>query len=205
MKEAEKKQFTAQNVYSYRENRFLHEKPKRRFKRPFLQISGFFGLLLLIWNIYAFSTYFIPDSGGFSAFSAEHFAVHDYLQTSGEAEVEISSILNGLVDKYNSNSLTPFHIEEAQQKLFDLQKALPLDQKRFAAMNLYYEECFSLAFQMTNVLKLENAPTASQELAYITSKRSELTARRDVLLIDLLENEKMGYQQLNDGTISYEY
>lgn len=205
MKQSEKKKEAAQNVYSYRENRFLNEKPKRRFKRPLLQIGSFFGLLVLIWNLYAFSTYFIPDGSGFGPVSTKHLAVHNYLQSGGEAEIEITYTINSLVDKYNGNSLTPFHIEAAQQKLFELQKNLPLDQKRFAAMNWYYEECFSLAFQMTNILKLGNAPTASQELTYIIGKQTELSTRRDYIMIELLESEKMSYQQNNDGSISYEY
>lgn len=203
MKEIEQAQ--GHEFYSYREKRYSHEKPKRRIKGSLLQIGGFFGLVILVWNLYAFSTYMLPKDGGFGVISTKHLAVHNYLETGGEAEVEISRVLNSLIDQYNSNSLTPFHIEEAQRNLFDLQKTLSLGNKRFAVMNHYYNEQLSLAFQISNVLQLGNAPTVSQELTYIIGKRTELSAGRDIILVELLKNEKMNYKIMSDGTVSYEY
>ncbi|WP_033540970.1 hypothetical protein [Planococcus sp. CAU13] len=205
MKEAEKKQTERQSVYSYWDQRFSHEKPKGRTKRPLLQIGGFLGLLVLIWNLYALSTHVIQGGSGFGAPSAKYLVVHEYIQSGSEAEQEISIILNSLIDMYNNNSLTPFHIEESQQKLFALQKTLPLDKERFAAMNRYLQECFSLAFQVTNVLNLENAPTANQELTYIIGRQTELSASREHILVELLESEKINYKFLSDGSLSYEY
>ena len=205
MKEAEGQKSAAKGIYSYREQRYSHEKPRRRNKRPLLQVGGFFGLLILVWNLYAFSTYITPDGSGFGAGSTKHAAVHKYLQSGGEAEIEMSKIVNTLIDHYNSNSLSPFHIEEAQLKLFDLQKTLPLDNNRFAAMNHYYDEQFSLAFQLSNVLQLGNAPTVNQELTYLIGKRTELSAGRDSMMVQLLLNEEMNYEILEDGSITYEY
>lgn len=205
MKEAEKIQAAGAAVYSYREQRYSHETPKRRIRRPLLQIGGFFGVVILVWNLYAFSTYITSDGNGFGAFSTKHAAVHKYLQSGGEAEMEISKTVNSLIDHYNSNSLTLFHIEEAQLKLFDLQKTLPLDNNRFASMNHYYDEQFSLAFQLSNVLQLGNAPTVNQELTYLIGKRTELSAGRDSVMVQLLLNEEMNYEILEDGSITYEY
>lgn len=205
MKEVEKKQATGMDVYSYREKRYSNEKPKRRIKKPLLQIGGVFGLLILIWNLYALSTYITPDANTFGIVSTKNLKVHNYLEKGGEAEIEISQIVNSLIDQYNNNSLTPLHIEEAQQKLFDLQKSMTLDNDRFAVMNRYFEEQFSLAYQLTNILQLQNAPTVHQELIYIIDKQKDLSASRTAILIQLLENEKMNYDILDDGIVTYEY
>lgn len=205
MKQVQKKQAAEQSVYSYREQRYFNEKPNYRFRRPLLQIGGFFGFLILLWNLYAFSTYLMPDGEGIGWVSTKHQAVHNYLVSGSETEVEISNILNALIDGYESKSLTAFHIEEAQQKLFDLQKTLPLNNDRFAVMNHYYEQQFSFAYQITNVLKLENAPTVHQELTYIIGKQTDSSTARDSMLILLLKNEGMNYEIRSDGSISYEY
>lgn len=205
MKQVQKKKAAEQNVYSYREQRYSNEKPNRRLRRPLLQIGGFFGFLILIWNLYAFSTYLIPDGEGMGLVSTKHQAVHNYLVSGSETEVEMSNIINSLIAGYESKSLTAFHIEEAQQKIFDLQKTLSLDNDRFAVMNHYYEQQFSFAYQITNVLKLENAPTVHQELTYIIGKQTDLSTARDSMLILLLKNEGMNYEIRSDGSISYEY
>lgn len=204
MKEVEKRQVN-RNVYSYREKRYPNEKPKRQIKKPILQIGGVFGLILLIWNLYALSTYINTDANTFGIVSTKTLKVHNYLEKGGEAEIEISQTVNSLIDQYNDNSLTILHIEEAQRTLFDLQKSISLDNDRFAVMNRYFEEQFNLAYQLTNILQLQNAPTVNQELLYIIDKQKELSASRTSILIHLLDNEKMKYQILGDGTISYEY
>lgn len=205
IKEVEKKQTLDNDVYSYREQRFVSEKPKQRFRKPFLQISGVLGVLILIWNLYALSTYMMPDANTFGIASTKNLKVHNYLEKGRESEVEISQTVNSLIDHYNNNSLTPFHIEEAQRKLFDLQKSMTLDNDGFAVMNSYFEEQFSLAYQLTNILQLQNAPTVTQELMYINGKQKELSSSRTIILIQLLENEKMHYDILDDGTVTYEY
>ena len=131
--------------------------------------------------------------------------MHNYLEKGGEAEIEISQTVNSLIDQYNDNSLTILHIEEAQRTLFELQKSISLDNDRFAVMNRYFEEQFNLAYQLTSILQLQNAPTVNQELLYIIDKQKELSTSRTSILIHLLESEKMKYQILDDGTISYEY
>ncbi len=205
MQEIEKKQAAGRKVYSYREKRYSNEKPKRLIRKPLLQIGGVFGLLLLIWNLYAFSTYITPDSNEFGIVSTKNIKVHNYLEESSTSEVEVSQIVNSLIDQYNTNSLTPFHIEEAQKMLFELQQDLPLDEDRFAVMNRYFEEQFSLAYQLTNILQVQNAATANQELIHVIDKQKELAASRTTILIQLLESEQMSYDILDDGSVRYEY
>lgn len=205
MKEAEKKKKLNDDIYSYREQRFASEKPKKRFRKPLLQISGVLGLLILIWNLYALSTYITPNANTFGIASTKNIKVHNYLEKGGESEIEITQTVNSLIDRYNTNSLTPFHIEEAQGYLFDLQKSMTLDNDRFAVMNRYFEEQFNLAYQLTNILQLQNAPTVNQELIYVIDKQKELSSSRTAILIQLLEDENMSYDILDDGTVTYEY
>lgn len=205
MKAIEKKRASNHEIYSYREQRYSNEKPKQRFKKPILKISGFVGLLLLIWNLYAFSTYLTPEGSGFGIVSPDNLKVHRYLEQGLKTEVEIVMTVNSLVTQYNDRSLTPLHIEKAQRTLFELQRNFSLDNDRFTPMNRYFEEQFSVAFQLTNILLTKNESTINQEILYVIGRQTELTASREALLIQLLESEKMKYEIHEDGSVSYEY
>lgn len=205
MKEAEKAKDARSDIYSYKEQRFTNEKPGRRYKRPLLQIGGFAGLLLLVWNLYALSTHVWPSEESRAFFFDDQLKVHHYIQERSEAELEISNSINSLIERYNDNSLTSFHIEDTQGKLFELQKKINPAGEQFAAMDSYYKEQFSLAYQITNVLKLDSSQATYDELTYIIQKQDELQASKASMLVQLLENESMSYERMEDGSVSYEY
>lgn len=205
MKEAEATKQNQKDIYSYQDQRFGSEKPSKRYKRPLLQIGGVVSLLVLIWNLYAFFSYIIPWQGNNTLLSTDQFEVHQYIQKSSGIEMAVNEILVSLVEQYNANALTLFHIEEAQQKLFELQKEGETDDPRFLAMKVYLEEQYTLAYQMTNVLKTENSNAKYQEMNQIISRQEALLARRNAVLINVLESEKIPYEQQGDGSVSYEY
>lgn len=205
IKEAEATKQNQKDIYSYQDQRFGSEKPRKRYKRPLLQIGGVVSLLVLIWNLYAFSSYIIPWQGNNTLLSTGQFEVHQYIQKSSGIEMAVNETLVSLVEQYNANALTLFHIEEAQQKLFELQKEGETDDPRFLAMKAYLGEQFTLAYQMTNVLKTENSNAKYQEMNQIISRQEALLARRNAVLINVLESEKIPYEQQGDGSVSYEY
>lgn len=205
MKEAEGTKQNQKDIYSYRDQRFGSENPRKRLKKPLLQIGGAVSLLVLLWNVYAFSSYLIPWNGNTVLLSTDQFEVHQYIQESSDIEMAVNDTLGSLVEQYNANSLTVFHVEEAQQKLFELQKEGETDDPRFIAMKANLEEQFILAFRMTNVLKIENSNAKHQEINRIISQQHELLARRNAILINVLKSVGIPYEQRGDGSISYEY
>lgn len=205
MKEVEKGKQNRNNIYSYRNQRFENERPRKRYKKPLLQIGGAVGLLVLLWNLYVFSSYLIPWDGSNTLLSANQIEVHQYIQESSQTEAKVHEILNSLMEQYNANSLTVFHIEEAQQKLFELQKEGETDDPRFLAMKAYLDDQFALAYQMTNVLKTRNSDAKYIEMEQIITNQNALLARRNTVLTNILESEEIPYEQKGDGSISYEY
>ena len=205
MKEAEKAKQKDKNIYSYQDQRFGNEKPKKRYKKPLIQIGSAVGLLVLIWNLYVFSSYLIPWNGNNAILSMNQLEVHQYIQESSEVEMTVNNILSSLMEQYNANSLTLFHIEEAQQKLFELPKEGETEDPRFLAMRTYLEEQFTLAYQMTNVLKTGNSGAKYEEMNQIIDHQNALLARWNAVLINVLESEEIPFEEQGDGSISYKY
>lgn len=205
MKELERGEPRAKGIYSYREKKFTSEKPVKRFKKPFLQIGGGIGLIVLLWNLYALSSSVIAGGGFSNLLSADQLEVHQFIQQSGEIEYALSEEASSLMNQYNAKTLTPYHIEEAQKNLFELQKQLDTGDSRFFLLNSYLDEQFNLAYQLTNVLKTEESHVKYVELTGIVEKRNALLERRNAALISALESEGIPYEQLEDGSISYQY
>lgn len=205
MNDVEKSKQNQRNVYSYRDQRYGNEQPRRRYKKPLLQIGGVLSVLILLWNLYALSSYVIPWTGSGELLSTNQLEVHQYIQESSRIEEELNSTLSSLVEQYNVNSLTAFHVEEAQQKLFEIQKEEETDDPRFLPMKAYLEEQFALAYQMTNVLKTENSDAKYKEMNRIIEQQNVLLLRRNSALIHMLESEGISYEQQEDGSIFYEY
>lgn len=205
MKELERGEHRTKDVYSYREKRFTSEKPVKRFKKPMLQIGGGIGLLVLLWNLYALSSSVIAGGGFSNLLSADQLEVHQFIQQSGEIEYALSQEASSLMNQYNTKTLTPYHIEEAQKNLFELQKRLDSKDPRFFLLHSYLDEQFKLAFQLTNVLKTEESNVKYVELNGIVERQNALLEKRNAALISALESEGIPYEQLEDGSISYQY
>lgn len=207
MREAEhtRTQSIKDPVYSYKERQFENEKSKRRYKRPIIQIGGVISLLVLMWNLYSFSAPLLPWTDNKVYISANQLEVHQYIQKSTEIELALNSQVSSLINQYNENSLTELHIEEAQKEIFKIQNKLETNDKRFVTLNSYLEEQFSLAFQVTNILKATHSKVKYQELVDKVENQKTLSTSKNKILISLLESEGIPYQQHEDGTISYEY
>ncbi|PSL41498.1 hypothetical protein B0H99_102182 [Planomicrobium soli] len=205
MKEVEQKKSNHNPIYSYREQRFEGEKPRKQYKRPLVQVGGIVSLLVLLWNLYAFSSHLFPWTANSSFVSTNQLEVHQYIQESAEIELALNEQIRSLITQYNENSLTDFHIEEAQKNMFELQKKMETNEPRFLAMKSYLREQFSLAYQLTNVLKTKNSEIKYREMEYIITNQNAQSVRRNEVLVELLESEKIPYEWLENGTISYQY
>ncbi|WP_142828209.1 hypothetical protein [Planococcus soli] len=203
IKSAENKKEQHHDIYSYRDQRFTNEKPRKR-KKQILQVGGAFGMILLLWNVFAFSTYFAPN-GEAGLLSKEELEVHQYIEKNSQVEMELAGSISMLVSLYNDNLLSSDQIEEVRLQLLELQQKMETTDERFIAMHAYTDEQFNLAYQMANVLKLGNSEATNRELAYIIEQQNKLLERRDEVLLKLLANEGMTFEQLEDGSISYEY
>lgn len=204
MKELERGEVRKKDVYSYRDQRFTSEKPKKRFKKPLLQIGGGIGFLILFWNVFALSTWLWPGNGLPNLMSTNQIEVHEFIQETTEIEMNLTTEALTLMNQYNAKTLTPFHIEEAQKNLFQLQKNIEKQDARFVIYTSYLDEQFQLAYQLTNVLKTEESNVKYAELTGIIERQNALIERKNSTLRDLLESEGISYNQLEDGSIRYE-
>ncbi|MCH4826353.1 hypothetical protein [Planococcus halocryophilus] len=204
MKELERGDARKKDVYSYRDQRFTSEKPKKRFKKPFLQIGGGISLIVLLWNVFALSTWVWPGNGLPNLMSANQVEVHEFIQASTEIEMNLTTEAVALVNQYNAKTLTPFHIEEAQKNLFQLQKSMKTEDARFLQYTSYLDEQFKLAYQLTNVLKTEESNVKYAELTGIIERQNALLEIKNNALRELLDSEDISYNQLEDGSINYE-
>lgn len=203
IKNVENKREKHGDIYSYRNKRFTNEEPRKRKKQIF-QIGGALGMILLIWNIFAFSTYFAPN-GSAGLLSKDEMEVHEYIEKNNQMEMQLTNSVNMLVSLYNDDLLSSEQIEEVQLQLLELQQKMETTDERFIAMDAYADEQFTLAYQVTNVLKLGTSEATNRELAYIIEQQSKLLERKNEVLVKLLVNEGMNFEQLEDGSISYEY
>lgn len=203
IKNTENKKGQQHDIYSYRNKRFSNENPRKRKKQIF-QAGGALGMILLIWNIFAFSTYFAPE-GEAGLLSKDELEVHKYIEKNIQVETEMTHSMSMLVSLYKDNLLSTEQIEEVRLQLLALQKKMETTDERFVAMHAYTDEQFNLAYQMANVLKLGTSEATNRELAYIIEQQNKLLERRDEVLMKLLANEGMSFKQLEDGSISYEY
>lgn len=205
MKGMEKAKSNQQDHYSYRDQRYTSEKPKKRFRKPLLQIGGAISMLVLIWNLYVFSSSVITGNGVTSLLSSEQLEVHRYIQESTEIEGQLSNAATTLINEYNEKTLTSFRVEETQKNLFELQKKIESDDRRFLPMRAHLDEHFKLVYQLTNVLQTKESNVKFTEINDIIDKQNALLKRRDSVLTGVLESEGIPFERLEDGSISYQY
>ncbi|EMF47609.1 hypothetical protein B481_0611 [Planococcus halocryophilus Or1] len=101
MKELERGESRKKDVYSYRDQRFTSEKPKKRYKKPLLQIGGGISLIVLFWNVFALSTWVWPGNGLPNLLSTKQIEVHEFIQASTEIEMTLTAEATKLMNQYN--------------------------------------------------------------------------------------------------------
>jgi len=60
-REKELSNLRTHDLYSYQNNLFESEKPRRLFRKPAFQIGGAIGVLIMLWNIFSLSTWILPQ------------------------------------------------------------------------------------------------------------------------------------------------
>ena len=123
-REKERANRRTHDVYSYRNNRFESEKPKRLYKKPVFQIGGAIGVLILLWNIFSLSTWLIPQSNNPIVMNIQPKAqtksneiIHTYLTRTQVTDTTVNTQINTLMDLYNQNRITTDEINQSNQRL----------------------------------------------------------------------------------------
>lgn len=101
------------DIYSYRDDRFESEQPKRQIKKPLFQIGGAIGLLVLSWNISALFSWIAPLDkptlalGMQPAYETQpNNTMHTYIQRTETTDTVVNTHINSLMDLYNENMIS---------------------------------------------------------------------------------------------------
>ncbi len=216
MAEKEKQQSKSRrrDVYSYREDRYESEKPRRitTYKKPFLQIGGIVGLLVLLWNVYALSTWVNPQPptslslpGNTAASAQSGDVIHDYILRTSEIDTKLNDDINTLMNHYNQNVLTITKVDEIVQHLYLLQAQTATLDSRLQPLKSYYDDQFKLVHKMTDTLKRQKSQTTHDELTRLSSHLNQNSSQRQLKMIMVFQAENIAYELNDNGTITYEY
>ncbi|AQQ51888.1 hypothetical protein [Planococcus lenghuensis] len=203
-------QLNRADTYSYSHKKYDSEKKRVFYKRPAFQIGSAAGIVILTWNIYALSTYLPPwhtaqpDTVETSQVIKQQ-NIHAYIQESGEAESSLSRQLNELMQQFEQGTLTNKTVTDVQKGLPILQEVTQTSDIRLAALQSYYDDQFSLAYQVTDALQLSDASYIPIELQYVFIEIEKNTSRKQEVLAHIFESEDIPYKLHLDGSISYEY
>ncbi|WP_088007128.1 hypothetical protein [Indiicoccus explosivorum] len=201
MAEAEKMRNGQRDVYSYRDKRFLTEKPRKRFVRPVLQFSGIVGLLVLVWNLFVVTEVLFQAD---DVLGSSQASIHQYITETAVSEEHMQQTVNGLIEDYNRGALHQEEVATAREELLRLSAGFQTDNARLLPLKQYYEEQFNLAYQVADALTAQRPETAYEELLYITDQLTKNAQQKQTALISVFTAEGIPYKVEADGRISYE-
>jgi len=179
-------------------------KPNRNSRKPWLKAGGGVLLLFLMWNVYSFASYIAPWSEENSKASAEQDEIQQYIFQSEKSEEALNEASNSLIRLYDHNSLTDVHIEEMFASLAKLAKQLDTDDPRLAQLESYHFAQIELAREMTQILQQDHKDEAHDKLDDILDRQKEKADDKAAILITLMEQEDITFEQKADGSIAYE-
>jgi hypothetical protein len=216
MAEKEKQQVKSgrRDIYSYRYDRFESEKPRKitSYKKPFLQIGGMVGLLVLLWNVYALSTWVMPQNtkslslpGDTLATTQSEDDIHNYILRTSEIDLKMNDDINTLMNHYNQNVLTISKVDEIVQHLYLLQAQTATLDSRLQPLKSYYDGQFKIVHQMVDNFTKQKSQTTHEELTRLTLNLNQSASQRQLKMIMVFQAENIEYELNNDGTVSYEY
>ncbi|MEZ0480986.1 hypothetical protein [Planococcus sp. SSTMD024] len=176
--------------------------PGRR--KLWLKAGGGILLLFILWNVYSFASYVAPWNDEHSTASAEQDEVQQYIFQSEKSEEVLKEVSNSLIRLYDHNSLTELHINEMEEKLEQLSKDLDTDDPRLARLESYHVAQIELTREMTKTLQKNHVEEVHEKLDEILDRQKEQADDKAEILISLMEQEDITYEQKADGSIAYE-
>lgn len=197
--EAEKSNETGAEPPNFRPNK---KDPERR--KLWLKAGGGILLLFILWNVYSFASYVAPWSDERSAEDAKQDEIQQYIFQSEKSEEMLKEVSNSLIRLYDHNSLTELHINEMEEKLEQLSKELDTDDPRLAQLESYHFAQIELTREMTKTLQKNHVEEVHERLDEILDRQKEKADDKAEILISLMEQEDIRYEQKADGSIAYE-
>ena len=197
--EAEKGTETGAEPPNFRSNK--KNSQRRKF---WLKAGGGILLLFVLCNVYAFASYVAPWSDERLTGDAEQDEIEQYIHRSEKSEETLKEVSNSLIRLYDHNSLTDLHINEMEEKLKQLAKELDTDDPRLARLESYHFAQIELTREMTKTLQKNQAEEVHEELDDILDRQKVQADDKAEILISLMEQENIRYEQQADGTIAYE-
>lgn len=197
--EAEKSNETGAEPPNFRPNK---KDPERR--KLWLKAGGGILLLFILWNVYSFASYVAPWSDERSADDAKQDEIQQYIFQSEKSEEMLKEVSNSLIRLYDHNSLTELHINEMEEKLEQLSKELDTDDPRLAQLESYHFAQIELTREMTKTLQKNHVEEVHERLDEILDRQKEKADDKAEILISLMEQEDIRYEQKADGSIAYE-
>ncbi|MBT2583418.1 hypothetical protein [Planococcus sp. ISL-109] len=179
-------------------------KPNRKRRKLWMKLGGGVLLLFLLWSVYSFASYVAPWSEESSTVSAEHDEIQQYIFQSEKSEEALNEASNSLIRLYDHNSLTDNHIEEMIANLEKLLQQLDTDDPRLAELESYHFAQIELTREMTEILQQDHMEEAHQKLDEILDRQKEKADDKAAILIALMEQENITFEQKADGSIAYE-
>ena len=200
------------DVYSYRYNRFESEKPRRLYRKQTFQLGGAIGLLILLWNIFAMSTWILPQlsnpitmNSQSSVTTRSNEVIHTYLKRTEVTDTTVNAQINALMNLYNQNLITHEEINQSYQQLLLAQTQTATTDSRLQPLKTYYDETFNIVYQILDVLRLPYDETKNNRLTHLISQLTQTRAERQLKVIMIFQTEDIEYQLKADGSISYKY
>lgn len=197
--EAEKSNETGAEPPNFRPNK---KDPERR--KLWLKAGGGILLLFILWNVYSFASYVAPWSDERSTEDAKQDEIQQYIFQSEKSEEMLKEVSNSLIRLYDHNSLTELHINEMEEKLEQLSKELDTDDPRLAQLESYHFAQIELTREMTKTLQKNHVEEVHERLDEILDRQKEKADDKAEILISLMEQEDIRYEQKADGSIAYE-
>ncbi|MGM0899006.1 MAG: hypothetical protein ACQEV0_13960 [Bacillota bacterium] len=183
---------------------FRPHKQKPQNRKLWLKLGGAVLLVGILYGVYSFASYVAPWSEERSTAGAEQDEIQQYISQSEKSEEMLNEASNSLIRLYDHNSLTELHIEEMEEKLKQLSQQLDTDDPRLARLESYHLAQIELTREMTKTLQRNHVEEVHQKLDEILDRQKEKTDAKAAILISLMEQEDITYEQKADGSIAYE-
>lgn len=182
----------------------IRPKPNRGHRKLWLKLGSGALLLVILWNVYSFASYVAPWSDEHSTANAEQDEIQQYIFQSEKSEETLNEASNSLIRLYDHNSLTELHFEEMEEKLTQLSQQLETDDARLAPLESYHFEQIELTREMVGILKTDHVEEVRLQLDEILNRQKEKANDKAAILIELMEQENINFEQKADGSIAYE-
>ncbi|OFW81503.1 MAG: hypothetical protein A2201_09750 [Alicyclobacillus sp. RIFOXYA1_FULL_53_8] len=214
----EQKQAGYEGPYSYREENYR----PRRYKKPLFVGGGGVAFLILLWNVYAVSTWFHPQhinapspvdtTTGTPAFSSgsdnTQQQVNDYIQTSATIQQQLTALIEPFLNPSTLNvvSTQTFSITESQLNTLQQTALTTLGiLTPLRSYNLSQIELIQSALMHIKAYRGSRNPSDWQLVQQFLKQYNNNLVTQQSIVISVLSEAHMTYQIDANGHVTYQY